>query len=616
MLRWVHVACWPWALSACGAVDNAPGDDTSAPDDAQGVDGVPGWPQAVPVRPGPVWPPSASSVPAALDLSGAHFDEEAGSALRSCTPIQRELNPPVLHAAPVDLDGDGVVEVVLGNLRCLDEAGGSVDDPVARWNAEAGRLVIAESFSTHVRGPPTHYGPAMTFLDVDGDGDADLVGTIPDPLDASRLRPVWWNDGAGTFSSAPLGASLDGRTLTAYGAFGLATDASARVHLWMASRAAFAPPDQPTAPTDVTAVEGRLEGTVHVQGARPDLAGAWSWTAVSTDPTQRPFEYLFATVNPGTAVEDFHWGLDAAAWAPDDFIDAARGSRGEPVDAVLFAQPMCGTASPTCFTPMGGSMLRLPTRDEAGGPAWRDCAGISTGSGIWPVFVACPEGGRLLETGGLVSALQGPAAQDIRLAWQVSGTWDVNADGYHDVIVTNGRDAEPYPAQPNYAYLRRPGCFDDTCGRYALVEWPIAWGHHHGFALVPVPRSDGGWTWLGLANSNAVDPVLDARVAAFVWSPTAPDGWVSLGLGALHDLRGMGAVVTPTFVDAAGATVAVGEPTLVSLASTRGHPGVNQPLVWGLPVGATGAFATVEPPGDAAPYEVALTPGVPAQVPP
>jgi len=354
----------------------------------------------------------------------------------------------------------------------------------------------------------------------------------------------------------------------------------------------------------------------HPAAAVTNLSGAWSWVPVSLDATVDPFEHLFATVNPIGVYEDFHWRTADAVWEPDAFVDASRGPRGEPLDAVHFAQPACSTASATCFTPMGGSMLRLPDTDDAGTPVWRDCAAISTGVGPWPVFVGCPVQGRLLESGGLVDALRGPDAGDVRLAWQVSGTWDVNADGFHDVLVTNGRDAGPFPAQPSYAFLRRPGCFDGACGRYVRVDLPLDPGHHHGLALIPVRRADGGWTWLGLANSNAVDPAADARVAVFRWSPTEPDGWVSLGLGALHDLRAMGAVVTPRFVDAQGDVVVQGEPTLVALASTRGHPGVQQPMIWGLPPGAVSAVARVAPRGGAPAYDVALAAGVPTEVRP
>jgi len=78
----------------------------------------------------------------------------------------------------------------------------------------------------------------------------------------------------------------------------------------------------------------------------------------------------------------------------------------------------------------------------------------------------------------------------------------------------------------------------------------------------------------------------------------------------------MGAVVTPRFVDEQGATVVAGEPTLVSLASTRGHPGVQQPLVWGLPSGAVSAVAHVAPVRGGTPFEVTLLAGVPTLVPP
>ncbi len=614
----VRRAWWFKALVGCVAV-GACGDDVPGPggDPPDASETEPLGDLASPRIPAQValtWPPTPAAAP--LDLAAVRFDPSAGDALRGCLPIQREANPPILHVAPVDLDADGVYEVVLGNQRCPDGQGGWVDDPVARWDPSSERLVIGEPFVTHLSDVPNGFGPSMVFLDVDADGDADLVGSIPDPDDRGRLRPVWWNDGAGHFEAAPLGPSLDGLVLAAVWALGVVLDGDGRLHLWMASRDSAASPEAPMAPTDVVVDDGGLQVVPHRSAAVAGLASAWSWVAVSLAPTERPFEHLFPTVNPIGVSEDFHWRIADALWEPDDFVDAARGSRGEPVDAVHFATPACPTASATCYTPMGGSMIRFPDLDDAGAPTWRDCAAISTGSGPWPVFVGCPVEGRLIERGELVAAFAGADVTDVRLAWQVSGTWDVNADGFSDILVTNGRDAGPFPAQPSYAYLRRPGCFDASCGRFERVDLPLAWGHHHGFALVPMPRADGGWTWLGLLNSNAVDPAADARVAAFTWQPVAADAWVSLALGPLHDLRAMGAVVTPRFVDEQGATVVAGEPTLVALASTRGHPGVQQPLVWGLPSGAVSAVAHVAPVRGGTPFEVTLLAGVPTLVQP
>jgi hypothetical protein len=98
----------------------------------------------------------------------------------------------VQSLATADLDGDGIPDVFTGCADCLDQQGNGTTDSIEVWTSRS-------KFA-----PPAiiRQGQAPVALDLDGDGDLDLVASIADPSFVF-LGPglaVAWNDGTGAFS--------------------------------------------------------------------------------------------------------------------------------------------------------------------------------------------------------------------------------------------------------------------------------------------------------------------------------------------------------------------------------------------------------------------------------
>jgi hypothetical protein len=182
----------------------------------------------------------------------------------------------------------------------------------------------------------------------------------------------------------------------------------------------------------------------------------------------------------------------------------------------------------------------------------------------------------------------------VQLSWQVSATWDFNADGFLDIIVTAGHDAGPFAAMPQMVYLQQPGCYDASCQRYVPVEIPIDYGHYHGLAPMTVQSADGAWHVLAVLNTSV--EAQPSVPTAFLWTTTEEKRWVSLAVGAMHDLRAIGSRVRMAFYDDAGQQIPSTTEALLALTPTWGSPGFNGPLIMGVPAGATRMEAELDLP--------------------
>lgn len=120
--------------------------------------------------------------------------------LDSCVPVRfgKTGTPPVRHAgstvAPVDMDGDGIMDVVLGdlnftNLNLLYNGG---TDTVSR--------IIAQdtAFPANSLEVDMPNFPAAFFVDVDGDGRTDLLAAPNNPNASLDAENLWYYRNTGT----------------------------------------------------------------------------------------------------------------------------------------------------------------------------------------------------------------------------------------------------------------------------------------------------------------------------------------------------------------------------------------------------------------------------------
>ncbi|MFM2162706.1 MAG: hypothetical protein RLZZ383_2218 [Pseudomonadota bacterium] len=538
---------------------------------------------------------------AAPDLSGVAFLPEPALAGCAVATFGSQRATAVLSAVG-DLDGDGVEELVLANAVCPGPVGDIVH-PVFAWDAAVDGLRLVNGLGDRLDAPSAAVG-ALTLVDFDEDGDADLIAAWRDPRRSNQTVMLQANLGNGTFEPRTWSADAAAPVTAGIYGFGLGWDGDDGVTIWSATRAADLGPADPHHVGRLRRRGGawQLDATWGAQ--RPDLPGAWAWVPMSRSPNVTPVEHLFASVNHVPGDDDYHLGVADGVWEPATFVHRELDGTGRPVNALHFSTPACTDDTPVCFTPMGGTMVRFAASDASGADVARDCVLIAAG-GSTPVYVQCPDpSGGWVEDGALGAAFSvalpagpGGSPPPPRSSWQVSGTWDVNADGWVDVVVTTGRDFDVRPVSPSYAFLHTPACRGVGCARFAMAELPWPAGHVLGAVHLVVPRADGSWAVLVVPSLNAVyDDGVDAP-RALRWSLPAGRHWLAVRVGSGHDLRGLGSIVRPHVEDAAGLPLATSAEVLLMSAPTWGMPGANPPLLLGIPASAASVSLEVDLPG-------------------
>jgi hypothetical protein len=500
-----------------------------------------------------------------------------------------------------DLNGDGAMELFAPNLECT-VAGATVRHPILTWNAALGAFEIVDSVEARMGRSILRVVRSAAWIDVDEDGDPDLVGAF-DVDDAVGFRPVWRNDGQGYFSPVDVAAPASGlvRTPTAYEGIGIARR-GLLTDLWLAGADPSLPPSgsSQTPSRIIVDPQGTAQWEVEVAAPMMDLGGAWTWLPLSRDVVTDPWAEMLALSNPMTGVDDQVWRYATMSWSSNDHVDIERSATGAPVNSVTFVSPRCLAPTPGCVTPMGGSMVRVMDRAAVGdAPSFRDCALISTGFSAWPVLPLCPSNAPSgwWEDGALTMALRRPVGPGTDLAWNVSASVDVDADGWNDVLVTTGRDRNMFPAMPTRVFLQNPDCHDDACARWIPAEAPIGVGHRTSWQTVPLQDASGAWRLLHLVGSNGTDATAVTLPEIFETTPAPGRAWIAVRVGAIHDLRAIGAVVRPRFFDALDRPLPAMPEVLVSQPTTWGAPGFNPAVVLGVPAGASYAEITVDLPG-------------------
>lgn len=531
--------------------------------------------------------------------------------------------PLVYPVGVIDLTGDAVPEVVLFNEQCEDPSrpGQWLRHPVLTWDVPTGRLRPIGAFADHIaRGVALHnYVGTASFVDVDGDGKLDLVSDWAVTWQRFDRDPggfVLMNDGHDSFALAPVTASpgaseyqyagspsgvvalsdLDGD-----GDMDLVADVTNSVFA-VKVVAIFNHSDR-LAPGSV---EPRFSVDFsYFQGAA--LTSVFGFASFAFDPRRPDQGFLITEGSDGVggvpgAEYVYQVGTTSAVQVADDFI-----SERSPADGYYFNFPECTDLNLTCAMPMGGSQIRFP--DLRGGQlAWRDCLTTATGKSPVPVLVLCEDelSSHLWEDGALTQAFNNVLSQPVPttpLGWAIDGRFDLNADGMADVMVMNGEDQGHFPIQESYVYLTDPACLDGSCPRYAQKFLPKGAGHAHGVLWFPVPTSNGGTKMLIVSTSDAVGA--EGHPQFLTWEAEPSRRWFALQLGGLGDLRATGAIVRYRFLDASGAPLrdaVLGQELQVvaSLAVTWGFPGLNSPVVLGVPEHAASVHVTVELPGASA----------------
>jgi hypothetical protein len=593
------------AVGACDPPRDAPPPLSPDPPSPDAAPSPPRAPRPAPQppssepTPADTYPPPTAEDPAppqtwpTPSLLGATFDPTVGDALRACVTLDMGgVRPVHLPAPAVDLDDDGEVELALFNMSCPDDAGGWVDHPLLRFDPATARLRVVGSLLDRWGDPrPSRPFGAAGFADLDGDGDADLLA--PAQLTDDSQAIAWLHNNAGELRPRPFTVLDGGDAQPSFyeAALGFVdVDQDGVVE----GIAPFRGPDEPPSEGRFGLVDVGPRGGVGVtsrwlEGTEGRID--WAVGPFSLDPERDPWSWTWIAQSlvPSTS-DDLFRSADGAALA-DTTIDAQTDPlTGAPIDATLFLQPICGSRSPSCLTPMGGASMWLPDDPDAGGPlppTWTSCLLVSTGIAMWPVGVFCDDGGgaRLRERGAVVDALAQPPLSPATLAWQVVTTWDVNADGWDDLLVTNGRDAGTYDPMPTFAYLQTPGCQADACPRWAADRLPLASAHHTALERWPVRGADGAWRILGFLSTDAHPTDPSITLEAFLWAPPPDHHWVALQIGSRHDLRAVGATIHAQRFDAADQPIAGTERTLHTLQATRATPGANSPVILGLSPG-------------------------------
>jgi hypothetical protein len=154
--------------------------------------------QPPPGEPQPIHPPTAYTAPAApflLDISAASGIQDQNYDPAPATAIA--INDHSLVAF-VDLDGDGLDDVVASNLYPnADNAGTKLEHLVF---ANQGNKTFANV--SDASGIRDLQAGVMAFGDLDNDGDQDLFAGYP-ARNSTYGHSVWLNDGLGHFTEVP-----------------------------------------------------------------------------------------------------------------------------------------------------------------------------------------------------------------------------------------------------------------------------------------------------------------------------------------------------------------------------------------------------------------------------
>ncbi len=603
--RWVGWLALPvaWSCTDAGGGDGkAPVDDDPLVDSSPSIVDTPvDTPEDTPAEtspgetadtPSPVLPPDLVGVGFAADPALAGCEVASFFGLRANAVI----------AAAGDLDGDGISELVLANASCPGPSG-DVVHPIFAWDPARDGLRLTDGLGDRLDASPTAVS-ALAIVDFDDDGDADLAASWLDPFGSNQALVLQANDGSGRFEAQHWTSDAsDALTAGLYG-FGVGWEETDGVTFWVATRDSELGPGVPHHVGRLQRRGASWQLEVAWGEAREGLPNAWAWIPMSRHPNDAPFEHAFVAVNHVPGADDYHLALTDGRWEPSTFVHREVDGTGRPVNALHFATPACTDDTPVCFTPMGGTMLRFDVEDAAGARSSRDCVLIAAG-GEAPVYVQCPDpAGGWTEDGALgvsfgvnLPSGAGGTPPPPRSSWQIRANWDVNADGWMDVVVTTGRDFDVRPLSPSYAFLQTPACRGLACDRFVMSELPWPDGHVLGTVSLVVPRADGSWAVITAPSLNAVyaDGVDAPRVLR--WSLPAGRRWLALRVGASHDLRALGSVLRPQFFNAAGQVLPATSEVLLMPAPTWGMPGGNDPVVIGVPQDAVSAVVDVDLPG-------------------
>ncbi len=122
-----------------------------------------------------------------------HLNDGRGAFSDASSRLPTPSNDSLSDLAATDVDGDGDVDLVV----CTWPSGGNAGQDLLFLNDGAGTFVDATSTNLPARSNVTH---GVAALDVDGDGDQDLV------FANEGIDLLYYNVGRGVFAAAPVGA--------------------------------------------------------------------------------------------------------------------------------------------------------------------------------------------------------------------------------------------------------------------------------------------------------------------------------------------------------------------------------------------------------------------------
>lgn len=485
----------------------------------------------------------------------------------------------------------GAFELWLAQVSC-GTATEMVDDPVLRWDLGSDKLVLAGSWWDRLGiARVAGWVGALSLVDLDADGDADLVTDLRGAQDA---LPVWLQDADGRFEPAELGAPAPFAT-------GVGTpmvvDKDGDGHLDVL----YTIPSEGETGARIGWVRQRARGDWTSDGSafepQPGLAG-WVLVGASLRPAEVGVTHVVSATNDVSSTEEFTYELATGAVVPDTFFDLRRDPEShQAVNGARFLQPICANLAHTCLTTMGGGMLRHRT-----GEGWVDRLALTTGDARFPigVFEPDPAAGRFWEDGAAAmgfAALIGPGGSS--LWWDLETRWDVNADGVLDLIATAGHDAGVFDAMWVQAFLGGEG-------QPQAVRVPFEAGHAHGIGHAVLPRSDG--TWVTLAWTATSRPVVESVVAPqfLLWEPNDNRPWMALQVGERADVSAAGTLLALHFQTEGGEPVGLSSEVRLASMATWGDPADNGPVVLAVPDGASQLVVRQLRPGCDLPAEVVM----------
>lgn len=435
----------------------------------------------------------------------------------------------------VDIDGDGDLDLLRPD-----------PDAVHLWRRTAPDVLVADDDA--LPQPAPSRTNVITGADVDGDGDLDLV------LGRDRALSLWRNDGTGRFTDATAAAGLDVAPASRVNGISLGDlDLDGDLDLLAAGFGAFGKADEQ--PGDRSSLW------------RNDGAGGFTH-----DPDALPAE-----VRDGYTFVAGFWDADRDGW-PDVYVVNDFGHQYEN----RFVRNDAGT-------------LRL--RPEVGLDVSLQGMGLGIGDvdadGDDDVVVAGWGNNRLLlqESGQwfdvhATAGLDGDRAREQVIGWATELA-DVDHDGDLDVVEGFGhvRGQTTAPVQPDALFL--------NAGDGTFTDVGEAWGFAHpgqtrGVLAVDVD-ADG---WLDLLRGDVTGPVTEqrARCGDAAWLTVRLDDTTvpnHAGIGARVEVR-VGGRTWSRWVVAGGRSVLASGPSDVSIGLGDADHIDELTIVW--PTGAPDHF--------------------------